>query len=166
MLALLLAGALAALPNEPVLTIVSVHPVELDEPASFWRDGSELHSRNALLLRVHVRDMFQFVPRDLSDPLFMLGETVCVVVRSPLGGDALVLAPQDPSVELWVTPPGELPSILSGRAGPAHATRELPRPQGARDGRACTRCECPARAGPVAAVRALGGAPQGVTWTG
>jgi hypothetical protein len=102
--------------EKPLLAAVrEVSPARLERPAMFWRNGKQVSTRDVLLIRVEVSSVVPFVPRGIAPPLFILGEWVCQFVRDPLAGkgQALLIAPRDAELVLWLTPSGPAPENLS-----------------------------------------------------
>lgn len=103
--------------RQPVLIKLSeTRPVHFDNAIHFWRNGESFETKDAVLLQVVIGDVFVFIPRNISSPLFIYGTGVCQVIRSPLTplGAAVVCPPLeagDPPI-LWLTPSGVLEKDL------------------------------------------------------
>jgi hypothetical protein len=86
------AFAVQAAPQGGMQAVTEVKAVRLEKPASFWRNGKEESAREAVLIRVKVRDPFEFMQRGITPPLFVLDGAVCRMIQSPFpGGEAVLL---------------------------------------------------------------------------
>ncbi len=103
-------------PKAALLDIKEVRPVRFTKPIMFWRNGEQMEATQAILLHVNIGQPFLFLPRDASLPLFLYGDGVCNVIKSPMepSGAALLApmpGPGEPQL-LWLTPAGVLPQEL------------------------------------------------------
>lgn len=111
------APALAIPPN--ITNIHEVRLIRLEQPTITWRNGNQVELQDALVLEVKVIDLFDFFPRNISPPLFLYGDTVCVVLKDPWetpDGEFVLLTPRPNSNEtkaLWLSPSGILPEELN-----------------------------------------------------
>jgi len=90
--------------------VVEVTPIRLAEAADFVREGVEIFRKDAVLVRVRVSNPAAFVPRGISQPVFVYGATACREVQSPMyTGEAVVLCAIPEKSEravLWLTVSG------------------------------------------------------------
>ncbi|RKG54561.1 hypothetical protein D7X30_29020 [Corallococcus sp. AB011P] len=109
--------------------MVSVEPVHIQEGFTVWRDGAEVTLQDGLLIRVDGLSRSQFMPRAITAPLFVLGNTVGQTLLTPFDqGQAVLLTdspPPDTEVALWMTNPGETPDVLVGAGLRARQSKAL-----------------------------------------
>ncbi|GMU01424.1 hypothetical protein KH5H1_55440 [Corallococcus caeni] len=101
-------------------TVTSVEPVHIAQGFSVWRNGQEALVQDGLLIHVEVADWEPFIPRAVSPPLFVLGDSVGLMIRTPFSkGKAVLLMeapPPDTDIALWMTDPGVSMQTLAGPA--------------------------------------------------
>jgi hypothetical protein len=74
--------------------VQQITPVTLQVPVQFWRAGKQETAAQGLILHVKVSNPLEFAPRGSQSPQFLLGNAVCLELRSPLvDGVAILLAP-------------------------------------------------------------------------
>jgi|GEM_PF-4085189 len=84
-----------------------------------WRDGVEVTIKDGLLIRVDGLSPMTFLPRALTPPLLVLGDSMGEMLLSPLGNEGQVVLlmdspPPDTEVALWMTSEGVSPMDLKG----------------------------------------------------
>jgi hypothetical protein len=103
--------------NSGLGSLVEVQRIQVLEGVTFWENGTQVATQEALLIRVTV-DPGRFAPRVVGTPRFVLGDSVCILLTDPLQGEdaVMVAAPQPPgsSVALWLSQPGVLPRMIAG----------------------------------------------------
>lgn len=104
--------------NSGLGTLVSVKPVRVTQGFTVIRNGEELSVQDGLLIRLKDVSQHDFLPRAITPPMFVLGDTIGTMLIPPMGGREAVLL-MDASrpgtrVPLWVTEPGASPATLKG----------------------------------------------------
>jgi hypothetical protein len=95
-----------------VAAIEEARLATLGAEAQFWRDGARIAARELIVIRVRLTGLSEFMPRAMTPPLFVVDDTVAVLIRGPLGtGEAVLVAPRGES--LWLTERGVLPQELT-----------------------------------------------------
>lgn len=104
--------------NSGLGTVTSVEAVHIAEGFTVWRNGQEAIAQDGLLIRVDVANQGLFFPRALTPPLFVLGDSVGLMLLTPFEtGKAVLLMdapPPDVDVALWMTEPGVDARSLGG----------------------------------------------------
>jgi len=146
-LAAALTEATAQLANTEFAAINEIRSVRLADPTPFWRNGKQFSSADLLVFRVRLTDPSEFVPRGITPPLFVYGDTVCQVIREPFpSGEAILLAPRIPGPALlWLTETGVLAQELS----PSETQRLWQKAESAAKLRAVKIPATPAASGPA-----------------
>jgi hypothetical protein len=115
--------------NAGLGTVLSVEPVYINKGFQVWRDGQTLTVNDGLVIRLSGIDGAKFIPRALTPPMFVLGDTVGQALISPLQGPQTVLLmaapPPDTEVPLWMTTPGQTRLSLRGATLQAARSRAL-----------------------------------------
>ncbi len=109
-------------------TRVSVRPVHVEEGFKVWRGGERLTLHDGLLIHLEGLDAGYFMPRAISSPMFVLDDTVGLLLVNPLlsHGQIILLAHSPDSgaqAVLWMTHAGVLPQKLVGARLAANAHR-------------------------------------------
>ncbi len=115
--------------NSGLGTVVSVRPVHVAQGFRVWRDGSTLTVHDGLLIRLDGVSSGNFIDRAVTSPLFVLDDTIGMVVSRHLGPAPTFLLMHSPTsgthASLWMTLPGVLPRSLSGGALVANRNEAL-----------------------------------------
>lgn len=104
--------------NSGLGTVASVEPLHIEQGFTVWRDGVEVTVQDGLLIHLDGLNPVMFIPRAMTPPLFVLGNTVGQMLLSPFDqGQAVLLMdspPPDTEIALWMTDPAEIPEHLVG----------------------------------------------------
>ena len=107
-------GCAPAALAQPALTVTKKQAVNVVAAVPFWDGGTLVKQKNLVVIWVTVAPKHEFIPRNISAPLFVLGSKVCIVVKDPVDdGKAILIVPRAAAAErLWLTRAGVLDAKL------------------------------------------------------